>query len=125
MPTTDSTTIFEPIKNPLEKLSPDGQYYGGIDSDMGPLTLLSNIFQLIAVAAGLFALFNFIMAGMQYISSQGDPKGVEEAWKKIYMSFTGLAIIAIAFIVAAVIGQIFFGNATFIFKPKVYGPGSI
>ena len=83
---------------------------------------LNNIFILITVGAGIFALLNFIMAGYAYMSANGDEKKVEEAWAKIWQSVIGLVIIAAAFLLAALAGLFLFGDAGFILHPKIYGP---
>jgi len=83
---------------------------------------LNNIFMLITAGAGIFALFNFIMAGYSYMSANGDKEKIEQAWSKIWQSVVGLAIVAGAFLIAALAGQILFDNPSFILKPKIYGP---
>lgn len=89
----------------------------------GITAFISNLVKLITVIAGIFVLINLLLAGLQYISSQGDPKGVEAAWNKIWMSLVGMVIIAAAFVITAIISFILFGDASFILNPKVYGPG--
>lgn len=112
--------IIQGIENPLSNW--DG--YGGLTDDPGPVTLISNIFLLVAVVAGVFALGNLVISGIQYISSNGDPKQTQAAMSRITMSFIGLVIIAASYTIAALIGQLLFGDAGFIFNPEVYGPGS-
>ena len=112
---------FGQIDNPLQTINPNG--YGGIDT--GPAEFMSNLFRFIAIAAGIFALFNIIMAGTEYITSGGDPKGVEAARRKITMSILGLAIISISFTLAAILGQILFGDWLAILLPTVIGPGTL
>jgi len=83
---------------------------------------LNNIFILITAGAGIFALFNFIMAGYAYMSANGDEKKVEQAWSKIWQSVIGLTIVGGAFLIAALAGWILFGDPGFILHPKIYGP---
>lgn len=115
---------FGKIQNPL-KTAKTG--YGDITGQggLGPVDLLSNIFQLVAIAAGIFSVINLILAGMMYIQSQGDAKMTEQAWQKIYMSLIGLIIIVMSYVIAALIGQILFGRANYIFSPEIQGPGTI
>ena len=109
--------MFGTINNPLTG-------YGGVGSTTtGPVTFLSNIFQLVALAAGLFALFNLVIAGMQYISSQGDPQRIEKAQKMMTMSLIGLVIIVMAYAIAAILGGLLFGDPGFLFNPTITGPG--
>jgi len=93
------------------------------DIEAGGLgSFLNNILMLISTVAGLFALFNFIMAGYGYMSANGDEKKVQQAWAKIWQSLLGLGIVAAAFLIAALVGWIFFKDVTFIINPKIYGP---
>ena len=112
--------VFGQIGNPLEQL-------GGtaIDVNTGLPLLISNIIRTIIAFAGVFALFNLITAGLAWITSGGDPKGVESARQKIYMSIVGLVIIAASFLFAAIISQLLFGDYSLIFQPTIYGPGTI
>ena len=112
--------IFGPISNPLPA------DYGDVTESTGGLAgLLSNIINFITVAAGLYALFNLVMAGLNFITSRGDPKGVDAAKQKIYMSIIGLVIIAASFLIAAILGKILFDDYGFILNPTISGPGSI
>ncbi len=95
--------------------------YGGVEGGLGKF--LNNIFILISVGAGLFALFNFFRAGYTYIAAKKEPEKIEDAMAQIVNSLIGLLIVAAAFLIAALAGQIFFGDATFILQPKIYGPG--
>jgi hypothetical protein len=115
--------FFGSIDNPLKKVNPNG--YGGLADDNGPLTLLGNIFQLIALVAGLYALLNMLLAGMRYISSNGDKAATETARKQMYNSLIGIIIVVLSFTIAAILGQVLFGSADYLFKPKIYGPGTI
>lgn len=116
--------FFGTIDNPLKKVNPNG--YGELNDQInGPLTLLGNIFQLIALGAGLYALLNMLLAGMRYISSNGDKGATEIARKQMYNSLIGIIIVVLSFTIAAIIGQVLFGSADYLFKPKIYGPGTI
>jgi len=94
--------------------------YGSVEGGLG--RFLNNIFILITAGAGIFALFNFLTAGFAYMGAKGDEKKMEEAWAKIWQSLVGLLIIGLSFLIAALAGIIFFGDAGFILHPKIYGP---
>ena len=81
--------------------------------------LLNLIFKLMIVGGSLFALFNFILAGYAFLAGGDDPKKIEAAWAKIYQSIIGLSFIAGAFVLAAIFGQIFFGNFNAIIDPEI------
>lgn len=100
----------------------------GVDKYTGPneiegLTLLlANIIKISIFVAGLFSLFNFLSAGILYISSSGNPETIKQASAKIWMSMLGLLIVAASLIIAAVIGLIFFKDATAILQPIIPQP---
>ena len=112
---------FGPITNPLTEM---GSSYGNIDAENGLVMFLSNLIKFINIAGGLFAFVNIVLAGLQYISSQGNPEQTDAAWKKIYMSLIGLVIMVSANALAAILGKILFGSWDAILKPSFYGPGS-
>lgn len=88
--------------------------------DLGPIIGILNLFlKLVFIAAGLFALFNFIIAGFGFMTAGGDAKQVSAAWNKIQMSFLGLIVIVSSFLLAAILGQILFGDATYFLKPQL------
>jgi len=98
------------IQNPTKYASTQGQ---------GLFTFLGNALKLTAAAAGIYMIIQFIMAGFEYISAEGDPKKIAAAWTKIWQSMLGLVIIAAAFILAGVVGRITGIN---ILNPEIYGP---
>lgn len=115
--------FFGKIDNPLNPLS------GNTNRDLaspggGLINLLTNLIRLITIFAGLFALFNIILAGFDYISSQGDPKTIEAAKSKIMMSLLGIVIIVASFIITGLVSKLLFGNYTTILNPVLYGPSS-
>lgn len=114
--------IFGTIQNPFEKLG-ILPYAGEIGPEFGLIVFLNNLLKLIVVIAGLFAFFNLIIAGYQFMVAMGDPKGVTSAWNKIWQSLIGLILVAGSFVLAAIFGWLLFGDATAILQPKIYGPG--
>ena len=115
----DVNQIIGTVKNPLPS-----QYKNVVGSGAsgGLILFLSNILRLVFVVAGIFAFFNFIVAGFQYMNAGGDAKYVSAAWDKIWQSLLGLAIIVGSFAMAALLGQVFFGSPTAILSPSIYGP---
>jgi len=81
--------------------------------------LLNLVFKSMIVIAGVYALFNLIFAGYAFMSAGEDAKKVAGAWAKIWQSMLGLAIAAGAFVLAAIFGQLIFGDPTFILSPKI------
>lgn len=103
--------IFGTINNPTKIASTDGS---------GLFTLLSNLFKLAGVVAGIFFVIQIILAGYGYLIANGDPKKTEVAFAKIWQSIIGLTIVASAFVIASVIGSLTGIN---ILNPTIYGPG--
>lgn len=94
-----------------------------VDAGAGGLILfLTNVLQLIFVVGGLLAFFNLIVAGFQYMMAGGDSKALTAAWSRIWQSLLGLIIIVGSFTIITLASYIFFGDAQFILKPKLYGP---
>ncbi|KKU88051.1 hypothetical protein A3A64_04665 [Candidatus Gottesmanbacteria bacterium RIFCSPLOWO2_01_FULL_48_11] len=117
--TADPAELFGTVQNPLQ--TAEGRGYPGLAE--GGLTLLfSNVLRLIFVAAGIYALVNFIMAGFQYMNAGGDSKAMTAAWDRIWQSLLGLIIIVGSFALAALFGYLIFGNANYILNPTIYGP---
>lgn len=106
--------IVGSVQNPLA-----GTGYEGLT---GVGLFITNILRLFFVVAGVFALFNFIIAGYSYMNAAGDSKKLSAAWSKIWLSLVGLIIIVSSFAIAALVGQIIFNDPMFILSPKVYGP---
>jgi len=74
---------------------------------------------VLITVAGIYALFNFILAGYSFLSAEGDPKKIEGAWAKIWQSALGLAIAAGALVLAAIFGLLIFGSATALLNPTI------
>jgi hypothetical protein len=105
-------SIFGSIENPTNYES---------DGGSGLFTLLSNIFKLVGVVAGIFFVVQLILAGYTYLSSSGDPKKTEAAFATIWQSLIGLLIVSSAFVLATFIGKIL--GIDNILTPTIYGPG--
>jgi len=107
-------TIFGQIKPP-DALS------GGLGADPGAGigALLQLVFNLMIVVGGIYALFNFVLAGYAFMSAGDDPKGVQTAWAKIYQTIIGLVFLVGAFLIAAIIGMLVFGDAGALLNPVI------
>ncbi|GMR03394.1 MAG: hypothetical protein BMS9Abin21_233 [Thermodesulfovibrionia bacterium] len=86
----------------------------------GGIGVLINLFiNLLVVGAGLYALFNFILAGYGFLSAGGDSKKVSDASAKIWQSVLGLVVAAGALVLAAIFGKLLGFN---ILKPEIPVP---
>jgi len=119
--------IFGKIQNPFQRMEVPG-YAGeiGVEGiDFGLIVFLNNILKLVIVLAGIFAFLNVIIAGYQFMTAMGDPKGITVAWNRIWQSLIGLILIAGSFVLAAIFGWLLFGDATAILQPKIFGPETV
>lgn len=118
IPKVFAEEIIGTINNPLTK-------YGAFDEkNAGLIGLFTNVLRLVFVVAGIYALLNFIIAGYQYMTAGGDSKALSAAWSRIWQTLVGLIIVVGSFALAALFGYLIFGDATFILKPAIYGPGN-
>ncbi|MCX6817062.1 MAG: hypothetical protein NTZ93_04295 [Candidatus Beckwithbacteria bacterium] len=106
--------IIGTIDNPLAGAAGYG------DINLGLIKFLNNLVALVITLAGLFTLVNLIAAGYQYLSSNNEPQKIAAAANKILQSLIGLAIVAMAFILAGIIGYIFFHDSTILLSPKLF-----
>lgn len=83
----------------------------------------TNILRLVFLIAGLFSFIKIVIAGFGFISAGGDPKAITKAWDNIWQALVGLLIIVSSFILTAIVGQVFFGDFTYILNPVLYGVG--
>lgn len=87
----------------------------------GFFEFLSIIFKVAGTIAGIYFVFQIIMAGFAYLSASGDEKKVTQAWAIIWQSLIGLVIVASAFVLASVVGNLFGIN---ILNPTLSGPSN-
>lgn len=62
----------------------------------GPNGIITKIANIIAIVAGIAAVFIIIIAGIQYMTSTGDPTKVNNAKNAILYTIIGLLVIVIA-----------------------------
>jgi hypothetical protein len=85
-------------------------------------SLLQVIFNILIIGGGIYALFNFILAGYSFLSAGDDPQKVTNAWKKIWQSIIGLLFLVGAFVLGAIIGILIYGDATALISPSIPTP---
>jgi hypothetical protein len=81
--------------------------------------IIQLVIWLLIIGAGIYALFNFIIAGYSFMSAGDDPKKMVGAWSRIWQTALGLAVAAGSFVLAAIFGQLIFGDPTFILNPQI------
>jgi hypothetical protein len=102
--------------NPYQSVNCAGQAAGSAicqgkgnteDPISGPNGALKNVVNIVAFIAGLAAVVFIVIAGIRYITSQGDPQEVSKAKQSIIYAAVGLVIIVAAHqIISFVIGKI-------------------
>lgn len=68
--------------------------------------LISRIIGVMTIIAGLWFLFQFVIAGYGYMTSSGDSKRMSDAYNKITSSLIGLVVIVAAYAIISLIGAI-------------------
>jgi len=97
----------------------------GITADIGGLaTFLNIIIKLLIVGAGIYGVFNLVLAGYAFMSAGDDPKKMAGAWGKIWQTLLGLTVAAGAFVLAAIFGQLLFGDPNALLQLKIFTPGA-
>ncbi len=118
-----NTTLLSGGIDPFGKISaPEGvsRFAGGTEDGL-PI-LIQNLFRLMIVGAGLYAVLNFILAGYDFLGAGDDPQKVQMAWQRIYNSIIGLVVAAGAFAIAAIIGMVLYGQASGLLQFKIFTP---
>lgn len=68
--------------------------------------LISNIIGFITIIAGLYFLFQIIIAGVNWMSAGGDKQRLETAQKRLQNSFIGLIVVVSAYAIVGLIGTV-------------------
>lgn len=92
--------------------------FGTVESG-GIGNFLNLILRLMVIGAGIYALFNFVLAGYSFLSAGDDPKKIESAWAMIWQTALGLTVAAGAFVLAALFGWLIFGRPDAILNPTI------
>lgn len=93
-------------------------------SEAGPAfgKLIQFGLRALIVGAGIYALFNLVLAGYSFMSAGDDSKKVSGAWSQISQTLMGLAFSAGAFVLAALFGKLIFNDWNFLLKPTIPTP---
>ncbi len=103
----------------IGKIETTQNKYGNLEDVAagGLVGFLNNLVSLIITLAGIFFIINFLSAGYQYLSANGEPQKITAAGNKILQSLIGLMVVAAAFIIAGIIGFIVFGDQSALISP--------
>lgn len=97
----------------------------GLCTNIGIFSFISVALRLFTIVSGLLVFFNFLGAGYTLIAKSGDTKAYSDVRERIMFSLIGLVIIVAAYMIAAMIGLLFFGSATFIIQPDISQYGAV
>lgn len=89
---------------------------------IGLLIFISNLIRVGTILAGIWVLFNIVLAGWMYISGSGDSGQHAKVRDSITNSVIGLIVIVSAYTIAALIGLLFFGEANYFLNPTLPTP---
>lgn len=96
----------------------------GTSESIGIVNFASRLLRIFTIVCGLWFMFNMIIAGYLFLASSGDSAVFGKFKESLFYSLIGLFIVAIAYLIAGLIGTIFFGNAGFIIRPTLFQAGS-
>lgn len=102
---------------PNEGVKKLNQASGG---EIGLIFFFSRVVQLFIVVAGIASMFNFIYAGIMFITSAGDTSVYGKVKDKLTYGVLGMVVLASAFTIAGLVGLVFFGDPTYILSPELY-----
>lgn len=114
------------MNNLLAQTNPFGQVaapaaLNSFGSQPGPA--IGRLVQLglraLIVGAGVYALFNLILAGYSFMSAGDDSKKVAGAWAQIWQTMLGVAVAAGSFVLAAILGKLLFNDYNFLLMPSI------
>ncbi len=110
-------------QNPFGEITkPAGLSLFGPDPDVAFGKLIQFGLRALVIGAGVYAVFNLVLAGYSFMSAGDDSKKVSAAWAQIYQTIIGLAFAAGSFVIAAMIGKLLFGNSMFLLTPTIPTP---
>lgn len=76
----------------------------GLDPNTAIGTIVSNAITIVLIFGALAVLIYLIMGAFQWITSGGDKENVAKARGRIIAALTGLLILALAFLIARLVG---------------------
>ena len=93
--------------------------------EIGILLFFSSVIKLFTIVAGIWTLFNFILAGFTYVTSQGDSGAHQKVRSRITMSILGMILIAASFTIMGILGFVLFGDAAYFVNPTLFTPADL
>jgi hypothetical protein len=119
--TDDPASIIGSIEKPPGVAAFDNATGAGADG-IGLLIFISNLIRIGTIIAGIWVMFNIVLAGWMYISGSGDSGQHAKVRDSITNSVLGLIVIVSAYTIAGLIGLLFFGDAAYFLNPTIPTP---
>lgn len=99
-----------------------GPFAGGLDATgalVAVTRVISNVVGIMTIAAGIWFLFQILLAGLNWISAEGDAKKLQQAQQRITSAFLGLLIVMIGMIILSLASK-FLGYDLLITNPGAF-----
>jgi hypothetical protein len=116
----------QPKSTPLGTIGQGGGFgpwaekiIGGTQPESLLAIIMSNIIGAMTIGAGIWFLFQAIIAGYNYMNAAGDKVRIENAGRKLTNSLIGLALVVAAYGLLALIGS--FLGIEFLNLGKLFG----
>jgi hypothetical protein len=119
-----STLLADTVFGTIEPPKGVKEYNAGVSGDggIGVFVFMRYGIQLFMAFCGLYVLYNLLMAGYTFISSQGEAKAYTTVRDQIVASAIGMVLIVGSYTATALISYVFFGRADYILNPVINGP---
>ncbi len=114
----EGSSVFGGISMPgIYKYNPGSQ---NTSESIGIVLFASRLLRIFTIVCGIWFMFNMIYAGYLFITSSGEAAVFNKFKESLLYSMIGLIIIATAYLIAGLIGAVFFGDAGFIIRPTLF-----
>lgn len=91
----------------------------GAGTDIAIFFFLSSLLKIANVVAGVWIMFNFVLAAFHYLSGQGSSDAHKKVRDKITMSVVGIFLLVLAYAATAIVSLLLFGDATYVLNPTI------
>ena len=115
-----NTNLYAQLIGPVQ--APEGATRFGSTPARAFSMLVTILMRTIIVIAGVYATFNFLIAGLSFMSAGGDPKKIADAWAKIWQTMLGLVFTAGAFVIGGIVSYLLYEDLRTIFSIRIFGP---
>lgn len=105
--------------DPKAAIGDQGKYGQLTDPATGFVSLINNLLGTLTALAGVFVIVNLISAGYLYLSSNGEPQKITAAGNKVLQTVIGIGIVAVAYVIAAILGAVLYNDPTKLLHPTV------